>query len=910
MSESQLLNKSSKSNDVITIGAVINPPPQPKNKNMKSIPSKLATASLALALMAAASPKASAATYYFGSSSGPNGTSSSGSWGDINNWYGPGAWASGIPGASDTAISNNGGPLLVSAPQSANILQVGVSNVASSLDLQSTLTISSGGVAQFGAAGAALGTLTMTTGSPVLTGADYLQFGTNASTNGLLTMSTGSISANYMIVGNAGTGTVNMSGGTIDIDQNLYLGNQAGSSGTFNLSGGTVTVSSLNFNSGTQLLAISGSGKLVINNDGWDVDSWLGTVNTWISQGKITGAEAEIVGNTVEITAAPVTYWFNTASGNWSTATNWAKDPGPGNGVPGAKDTALNNNGTLLVNSPQEASILRVGISNVASSLDLRDTLTIGTYVTIGDVGSASGTLTMTSGSPSLSVANGYLTIAANAGTTGLLNMSTGDISCRNFLVGNEGSGTANISDGSVTVERTVFIENQPTGSGILNLSGGTIYTPSLEFGFSGGTAGTLAVSGTGTMVIDALNGFRRVRVGEGEEETRFGTAANCKAYVDGLISSGRIVGKATIVGDTVEITARPAATFYFGYSSGPNGTSSSGSWGNSNNWYGPGGWASGIPGASDRAISNNGGPLLVSAPQSANILQVGVSNVASSLDLQDTLTISSGGAAQFGAAGAALGTLTMTTGSPVLTGAAYLEFGTNASTNGLLTMSKGSISATNMIVGNAGNGTVNMSGGTIDATVLFLANQLGSSGTFNLSGGTVSVGAMYFNQGNAGQLTLSGSGKLVYRGGDLTTVNTWISQGKITGQAAQVGNNIEITALGYGSWNIANAGGQAANLDYDNDGVFNGVEYFMDSAAGFTANPGLVGNTVTWLNGGNIPSSAYGSQFVVQISTDLTNWTDVPGTGDANLENTSGSVAYTLSGAGKKFVRLKVVPN
>ena len=55
-----------------------------------------------------------------------------------------------------------------------------------------------------------------------------------------------------------------------------------------------------------------------------------------------------------------------------------------------------------------------------------------------------------------------------------------------------------------------------------------------------------------------------------------------------------------------------------------------------------------------------------------------------------------------------------------------------------------------------------------------------------------------------------------------------------------------------------------------------------MNAAPGFTANPGLVGNTVTWANGGNIPSSAYGSQFVVQILTDLTNWTDVPSTGDA----------------------------
>jgi hypothetical protein len=240
------------------------------------------------------------------------------------------------------------------------------------------------------------------------------------------------------------------------------------------------------------------------------------------------------------------------------------------------------------------------------------------------------------------------------------------------------------------------------------------------------------------------------------------------------------------------------AATYYFGYSSGPNGTSSSGSWGDSNNWYrDPGGWASSTPGASDTAISNNGGPLLVSSTQAANILQVGYGGAASSLDLQNTLTISSGGVAQFGYAGAALGTLTMTTGSPVLTGAAYLEFGTNASTNGLLTMSTGSVSATNMIVGNAGNGTVNMSGGTIDVSVLYLANQAGSSGTFNLSGGTVSVWAMYFNQGNAGHLALSGSGKLVYQGGDLSTVNAWISQGKITGgQAAQVGNNIEISVV------------------------------------------------------------------------------------------------------------------
>jgi hypothetical protein len=113
-----------------------------------------------------------------------------------------------------------------------------------------------------------------------------------------------------------------------------------------------------------------------------------------------------------------------------------------------------------------------------------------------------------------------------------------------------------------------------------------------------------------------------------------------------------------------------------------------------------------------------------------------------------------------------------------------------------------------------------------------------------------------------------------------------------------------------YDAWAQTNSGGQTANLDLDNDGVTNGVEFFMNSEAGFTANPGLVGNTVTWPNGGNIPSSAYGSQFVVQTSTDLVIWTDVPGTGDANLANTSGSVSYMVTGSGKQFVRLKVTPN
>ncbi len=111
----------------------------------------------------------------------------------------------------------------------------------------------------------------------------------------------------------------------------------------------------------------------------------------------------------------------------------------------------------------------------------------------------------------------------------------------------------------------------------------------------------------------------------------------------------------------------------------------------------------------------------------------------------------------------------------------------------------------------------------------------------------------------------------------------------------------------GYLTWSAANAGGQAAQLDFDQDGVQNGVEYFMNAAAGQTANPGVVAGAVTWPNGGNIPKEAYGTQFVVQVSDNLSSWTNVP---VENVTNTDALISYTLpTGAASKFVRLSVTP-
>jgi hypothetical protein len=117
--------------------------------------------------------------------------------------------------------------------------------------------------------------------------------------------------------------------------------------------------------------------------------------------------------------------------------------------------------------------------------------------------------------------------------------------------------------------------------------------------------------------------------------------------------------------------------------------------------------------------------------------------------------------------------------------------------------------------------------------------------------------------------------------------------------------------AVSFSSWSTVNAGGQTPGLDWDNDGMPNGVEYFMNAAAGFTANPGLNGGmTITWPNGGNIPASAYGIQYVVQTSTNLRDWTNVPsGQLTTNTDGPGGALTYTITSPAPFYIRLKVTP-
>lgn len=109
------------------------------------------------------------------------------------------------------------------------------------------------------------------------------------------------------------------------------------------------------------------------------------------------------------------------------------------------------------------------------------------------------------------------------------------------------------------------------------------------------------------------------------------------------------------------------------------------------------------------------------------------------------------------------------------------------------------------------------------------------------------------------------------------------------------------VTTLPYSDWSSANAGGGSASQDFDNDGVQNGVEYFMgEKGSLFTPNPQAVAGLISWPHS----SAAVGASFKVWTSESLTTWTDVT----LDAVDSAGTVKYTIPTITPKlFVRLEV---
>lgn len=112
------------------------------------------------------------------------------------------------------------------------------------------------------------------------------------------------------------------------------------------------------------------------------------------------------------------------------------------------------------------------------------------------------------------------------------------------------------------------------------------------------------------------------------------------------------------------------------------------------------------------------------------------------------------------------------------------------------------------------------------------------------------------------------------------------------------------VTQPVYLNWAADLAGGGAANEDFDNDGVPNGVEYFFGvNTPGFTPTPGIANGQITFPRDASLTDVS----FTVQTSDDLVGWDDVLAE-NLNLSDPN-SITYVLPNAPARFfVRISVV--
>jgi len=117
----------------------------------------------------------------------------------------------------------------------------------------------------------------------------------------------------------------------------------------------------------------------------------------------------------------------------------------------------------------------------------------------------------------------------------------------------------------------------------------------------------------------------------------------------------------------------------------------------------------------------------------------------------------------------------------------------------------------------------------------------------------------------------------------------------------ADITSNVAPPSPTYQDFATALAGGQGSLLDFDNDGVRNGLEYlFGVTAAGFTPTPQIVNGAITWPR----DPARTDVGFLVQTSGNLVIWNDVL-VGDLDLTDPN-SIRYVVpGGTGPFFVRI-----
>ncbi len=635
-----------------------------------------------------------------------------------------------------------------------------------------------------------------------------------------LQQSANSLVATREYIGNLGAGAYTQSGGTNTVNKGLYL-DQSGGTGSYALSG------TGNLTAGYEDIGYAGTGTgTFIQSGGTNMVTGVG------GYGLIVGD----VGNGYYTLSAGSLSAANEFIGNSSGGTGTFIQSGGTNTVTGVGELILGNNygstgSYTLSGGSMSAVIETIGDESTGSSLG------------------STGTFTQSGGTNA--VGAGGLILGNNPNSTGSYTLSSGGLSAPIEYIGYGSNGTFTQSGGTNTVT-SLFIGYYSGGTGsYYTLSGGNLAAVQEtigDYGYSG--TDTFTQSG-GTNSVGAGGLLFGSNGGTGTYTLSGGNLTVGTLSTGGSISTGTGTSSLIIDGGTLSVGGGNGSinvtNFTVGDAAGSGSyTLSGGSLTAVNEALGMGG--------STGSITQSGGTNTVSSnlilgsslfiPGNSHLgphFLIGTGNYTlsgGSLNVggnivnggNSSLTID-GGTLSVGGGNGSINVTNFTVG--------------DAAGSGSYTLSGGSLTAVNEIIGNNGTGTFTQSGGTNTVGALSIDN-----GTYTLSGGTLTVNTS-LNNGDTFALsggTLNGSGALANNG-------LMSGYGTIAGSGGFTNNGL-LTQSG-GNLTLSNTG---ANINYGNMDLAGGLQLklngsTLDNSGTINLNGALISGSGTLINdiGGNI---------------------------------------------------------
>jgi len=178
-----------------------------------------------------------------------------------------------------------------------------------------------------------------------------------------------------------------------------------------------------------------------------------------------------------DVQALDMTWSDTTGDHLWSTPQNW-------------------DSGTV----PTSADYPRIGLligPTIANEGAMATTLGLG----FG--GSSVTTMTVDGGTLAITT---YFQLGLSNGCDATCDMISGAITAGHILVGDRGSGTLNMTGGTITDNGLFRIGHHPTSIGHVNLYGGIINAKTFDMRGKAGSVGTMDLRAAGTLIIDGNN--------------------------------------------------------------------------------------------------------------------------------------------------------------------------------------------------------------------------------------------------------------------------------------------------------------------------------------------------------------------------------------------------------------------